>query len=386
MKRAVRVLLILTALRAWAVPAFAQNAATVPRIILFIGDGVGTGQWTAAAFAADRLAVHQFPVVGLVDVRPTDQKITDSAASATAYATGVRTYNGAIGVAPDSTPVPTILELATERGLATGLVATSRITHATPASFAAHVPDRGMEMEIARQMIQDHEITVIMGGGRAWFDGRRRPDARDLLAEVRARYTVITTPEALEAVDATGMDRLFALVSEDHMPAAVQAIRNHGRRPEADTGAGDEGGETWLPLRIPTLGKMTSVSLDVLDRDPDGFFLMVEAAQPDWRSHGNEPLGAVVGEMLDFDGAIAAALEYQRRRPETLILVTGDHETGGLAIQYGRGGSLVAAYTTGDHTAQLIPLFAKGPGAERFAGVHHYDEVGRRLLQYLQDR
>jgi alkaline phosphatase len=335
--------------------AVAQH--TPPRVVLFIGDGVGTAYWTAALFAAGELAVQRFPVVGLVDTRSARDKVTDSAASATSYAAGVITYNGAIGVDADSVPVPTVLEVAAERGMATGLVATSRITHATPASFAAHVPSRGMEWEIARQ-IAEHGVTVVLGGGLAAFHLAARPDSLDLLAQIRREYTYVETPEELAELELGAVTNLFGLFTPSHMPHAAE--------------------------RSPTLPQMTGAAIAVLDHDPDGFFLMVEASQPDWRGHGNESLQAVNAEMLDFDAAIGAALAYRAKHPETLIVVTGDHETGGLALQYDSTRALVPAYTTGSHTATMVPLFAVGPGAERFAGIMSNAQVGRRLLELVR--
>ncbi len=337
--------------------ALCQEAPS--RVILLIGDGVGTTYWTAALFAADHLAVQQLPVAGLVDVRSSSDRVTDSAASATSYASGVTTYNGAIGVDADSVPVKTVLEVAAERGMATGLVATSRITHATPAAFAAHVPSRGMEWEIARQ-IAEHEVTVVLGGGLTLFNPAARPDALDLLGPIKRRYTYVETPEQLRALRPDTVTNLFGLFTPSHMPASVD--------------------------RAPTLPEMTEAAIAVLDRDPDGFFLMVEASQPDWRGHGNEPLETLTAEMLDFDAAVAVALEYREKHPETLIVVTGDHETGGLALQYDSTRTLVARYTTGSHTAAMVPLFAVGPEAERFGGISTNARVGALLLEIVGRR
>lgn len=339
-------------------PVPAQALRTAPtRIILFIGDGVGTAYWTAALFAADKLAVQEFPVVGLVDTRSSDNDVTDSAAGATAFATGVRTYNYAIGVGPDSQPRPTLLELAQRRGLATGLVATSSITHATPASFAAHVPDRRLEPMIAAQLARAN-IDVLLGGGRGFFDGSLRPDSFDLLAGLRNRYAVIGTHAELAALKPDTIRALLGLFAPNQMPTAGQ--------------------------RTPTLRDMTTVALGVLDRNRQGFVLMVEGSQPDWLGHGNAPLEPLTREVLDFDAAIAVGLEYQRRRPETLIVVVADHETGGLALQPDSNGALVAAYTTIGHTATLVPLFARGPGAEAFAGIQPNDRIGRLLIERVR--
>ncbi len=353
-----------------AVTASCATKAPPPRVILIIGDGAGAGHWTAAAFAADNLAVERFPVTGLVNTRASDSKITDSAAAATAYSAGVSTYNGAIGVDPDTNTVPTILEVAQSRGMATGLVATSSITHATPAAFASHVPNRNMEWEIARQLTAA-DVDVVLGGGRKWFDPARRPDWLDLLSGIDDRYSYVETAAELGGVETSAVPKLFGLFAVEHMPAAR--------------------------TRIPTLPTMTQAALEVLDQDPDGFFLMVEGSQPDWRAHDNESLGAIVAEMLDLDRAIGVALEYQARHPETLIVVTADHETGGLAIQragpsdttvhaqhMGDASGLVARYTTGGHTAQMVPLFASGPGAERFGGIKTNWRIGELLLEVVR--
>jgi alkaline phosphatase len=392
--------------------ASAQDAPT--RVILLIADGAGTSYWTAAAFAADDLAVKQFPVMGLVETRSSDSKVTDSAAAATAYAAGVSTYNGAIAVDPDTNSVTTVLEVAQSRGMATGLVATSSITHATPAAFAAHVADRDEEWEIARQL-SEADVDVVLGGGRAYFESVYRPDQEDLLAAIGETHEIVLTPAELHAIDTDDVDRLFGLFSRAHMPS--------------------------FDTRWPTLPEMTAKAIEVLDKDPDGFFLMVEGSQPDWRGHDNAPMDAVTAEMLDFDRAIAVALEYQEDNPETLIIVTADHETGGLAVQLAatrdlmastaaaadttaralreaapwtdaeataladsaryylarvssqlrrnarRVGSppeLVARYTTGSHTAEMVPLFASGPGAERFGGIKENWRIGELLLETVK--
>lgn len=332
----------------------AETAPPAPRrVVLFIGDGVGVSYWTAARFASEQLNVEQFSVVGLVDTRSSSHRVTDSAAGATVYATGVRTFNGAIGVGPDSLPLQTVLELAEEKGMATGLVATSSITHATPASFAAHVPSRRMESEIARH-IAEREVDVILGGGRRFFDGTAE-GASNLLPELRERYTYVETAEELRALDIDTVTTLLGLFAEGHMDRASAG-------------------------RTPPLPEMTRTALEILDRHPEGFFLMVEGSQPDWRGHANEPIEEVIAEMLDYDRAIGEALAYQARNPETLVVVVADHETGGLAIEE-HDGELVAKYTTSGHTGQMIPLFAKGPGADAFAGLIANYRVGELLRE-----
>jgi alkaline phosphatase len=394
--------------------ASCADAASPTRVILFIGDGAGTSYWTAASLAADNLAVNQLPVVGLVDTEASDSRITDSAAAATAYASGTRTYNGAIGVDPDTNAVVTVLEVARRRGMATGLVATSSLTHATPAAFASHVPTRGMQWEIARQMAEAG-IDVLLGGGRRYFEAAGRPDGLDLLAAMAAEDAVVLTRDGFQGLDTDSVSKLVGLFASEHMPGAFS--------------------------RVPSLPEMTARAIEVLDKDPDGFFLMVEGSQPDWRGHDNASLDTLTAEMLDLDAAIGVALEYQRGHPSTLVVVTADHETGGLAVQMARPGQshyaaaatadrtadrirqaslttdretmaladstrallarlaqqlrlqtrdtarapeLVARYATGTHTASMVPLFASGPGAERFGGIKDNWMIGRLLLEAVR--
>ena len=327
---------------------------TPVRIILFIGDGAGTSYWTAAHFAADALAVHQFPVVGLVDVRSSSSDITDSAASATSYASGIVTFNGAISVDTATVPVKTVLEIAAERGMGTGLVATSSVTHATPAAFAAHVPNRGLQFEIARQMVAQN-VSVVLAGGRRYFHPTYRPDSLDLLQSIRQNHVYVSSATDFRRLGLDTIPALFGLFAHNHMLPST--------------------------ARHPTLAEMTEAALTVLDQNPSGFFLMIEGSQPDWRGHENASLDAITAEMLDLDRAIGAALKYRNEHPETLIVVTADHETGGLALQFDSTTSLVAAYTSGGHTASMVPLFAIGPGAERFGGITTNDRVGRLLVE-----
>lgn len=405
----VRHLIVATSLVAFAPPANAQK-----RVILFIGDGVGASHWTAARIAsAEPLAVSQFKVMGLVDTRASNTLITESGAGATAYASGVRTYYFAIGVGPDSQPVETVLEAAKKKGWATGLVATSSITHATPAAFASHVKSRASEFDIAKQMTALGP-DVMLGAGTRFFSPRTRPDSADLIGQLQATHTVVTDAGAFESLKDTTIKRVVGLFGEVEMPIASR--------------------------RRPTLPAMTKKAIDILSRDPDGFFLMVEGSQTDWRAHDNMPLDWVIDEILDFDSAIGVALEYQRRVPDVLILVVADHETGGLAIETAidsvlmvaaadslsravrglatamsvlsrpaadsaeativhmqitgarlRAGArgarterLFADYTTGGHTAQMVPLFASGPGAAAFGGMIDNYRVGQMLLEIVR--
>lgn len=328
-------------------------------IILMIADGGGLDYWSAAKLTSSvPLAIEEFPVVGLVDTRSANARATDSGAGATAYAAGVRTLNYVIGVGPDSTPVQTVLELAESKGWSTGMVATSAITHATPAAFGAHVPDRNMYYEIARQLA-DQRIEVLLGGGRQYFQAATRDDGVDLMPRLTRGATYVEDPDTFLTLDPDTVRALVGLFADNQPPRA--------------------------PGRAPLLGEMTRTALAVLEKDRDGFFLMVEGSQIDWRGHENAPLRDVVAEVQDFDLAIREALLFQERRPNTLIVVTADHSTGGLALHADDLGVFRAHYTTAGHTAGMVPLFARGPNAAAFGGIMDNDRVGRLLLQMVRE-
>jgi alkaline phosphatase len=341
-------------------PAAPDSTAVDPgpfSVILLIGDGTGLNYWSAARMALPSLAIEAMPVVGLVGTESSNRRVTDSAAGATAFASGVKTYNGAIGVTPDTTEVETVLERAEARGKATGLVATSTITHATPAAFAAHVPSRNMHNAIAAQLAEA-DVEVMLGGGRVFFDPASRPDEVDLLERLRRKGTVVDSAAGLEGLDLSNVDRLYGFIAEQQPPAAAR--------------------------RAPALATLTGMALEILARDEDGFFLMVEGSQIDWRGHDNAPFSELIPELRDFNGAVAEALAFQEKRPNTLVIVLADHETGGLALHPDEMGVFRANYTTDGHTAGLVPLFARGPGAEAFAGIRENDAVGRLLLRLIQ--
>lgn len=344
-----------------ASPAAAPQQA--PRsIILLVADGAGPAHWTLAAFEDDDLAVGRMRTVGLVDTRGADHTVSGSAPTATAYATGVRARMGMVGVGPDSLPRESVVEAAMERGMSTGLLTTTAIVDATPAAFGAHHVSRGASGEIARQMVSKG-ITVLMGGGRAAFRPEAQPDSRDLLSEVRATYTYLDDVDDLRTLRPDTIEGLVGLFAE--------------------------GGMGTVAERGDALQVMTSTALDVLGRDPDGFFLLVENEESDTQSHRNSDRTVVTAEMSDFDAAVGLALDYQESHPETLVLVTGDHETGGVSLTYDpsdpeRG--VIMRYASGSHTGVLLPLFARGPGAERFGGIIRNDRVGQILLEMVRNR
>lgn len=326
-------------------------------IILMIGDGMGITQITAGMYSnGNKLHLEAFPVVGLHKPYSSNSLITDSAAGATAFASGIKTYNGAIGVRPDTSAVPTILEQAEESGRATGLVATSTIVHATPAAFIAHVSSRNKMEDIATFFVQT-EIDLFIGGGSKFFN--QRTDRRDLYRELSDKGFYVSDYEKEALTDVViDYDRSFAYLTD----AADPKQQRQGRS---------------------FLKPATMLATRFLKRRGNnvGFFLMIEGAQIDWGGHANDS-DYIITEMLDFDEAIGAVLEFAREDGETLVIVTADHETGGYAINPGSTmDKIVAGFTSEYHTASLIPVFAYGPGAELFSGIYENTAIYEKMRQ-----
>lgn len=341
-------------------PVREERAETGDRpsgIVLVVADGAGTAYWSAAWLFSDSLAVSGFPVVGFLGPGNASSLDPESASSATAIAIGERTFQQAVGVGVDSLSRTTVLEAAKRAGWATGLVTTTSLTDATPAAFATHVPDRHMYERIARQ-IADASIDVLLGDGRRYFEGLSGADSVSPLARIRSEHRMVTSAVGLEEAVADPPDRLAGFFDIDSV--ADPAVRE------------------------PTLAAMTRAALAVLGRDPEGFFLLVENEHTDHRGHDNAALETIAAEMLEVDRAVRAVLELRSERPGTLVVVLGDHETGGLSI-VAESGSPAARWETIGHTLDLVPLFAIGPGAGRFAGILTNAEIGRRIFELLPD-
>ncbi len=329
-------------------------------IILLIGDGMGMTQITLGMLAnGDKSALESYPVVGIHKPRSYDDLITDSAAAATAFATGKRTYNGAIGVDADTIPVPTILELCESQGMPTGLVATSTIVHATPASFASHNPYRKNYEAIAADFM-DANVDVLIGGGKKYFE-RRTTDASNLLDTLRS------------------LDYYVSDFRDDIDDLPTETLQNIAYfTADTDPLKADMGRDYLLPA--------TKYTLDYLDHKSgqEGFFAMIEGSQIDWGGHANDDQ-YVITEYLDYDPVIAYAYEWAKADGETLVIVTADHETGGLAIQPDSTmDSLVTAFTSTYHTATMIPVFAFGPGSELFAGIYDNTAIFDKMVDLLE--
>jgi alkaline phosphatase len=335
-------------------------------IILMIGDGMGVTQITAGYYMnKGKLNLLQFPYVGLHINYPAEDStiITDSAAGATAFSIGEKTYNGAIGVGKDSLPRETILETAEKKGLATGMVATCNIQHATPASFIAHEKRRADFEPISEDFLKT-DIDFFIGGGKQYFDNRKTDD-RNMLKDLEAKGYQISDwiKEDLNKVVITKSK--FAYFTANNQPLTVEQGREY----------------------LPFASKMACNFLQ--KSSTKGFFLMVEGSQIDWGGHAANS-SYIVNEMLDFDKAVGEVLEFAKQDGNTLVIVTADHETGGYALTKGsKWGNVKGSFgdTKPDksgsiyHTCDFIPVFAYGPGAELFTGTYQNTAIYHKMKQ-----
>jgi alkaline phosphatase len=329
------------------------ETARPTNIILMIGDGMGVSQIYAGMTASEQpLVFEKFNHIGFHKTYSANDYITDSGAGGTAMATGSKTNNGTISISPEGDTLTTILELAEENGLATGLVSTSSILHATPASFIAHNENRNNYDQLAEDFLKT-DIEVFIGGGYANFADRE--DGRDLVQTLKDKdYQVLREMDEIQAVQE---GKLAGLTAEKH-------------NPKYSEGRGD-----MLP-------QATQTALNILDNNQKGFFLMVEGSQIDWGGHGNDT-EYIVNEMLDFNRAIEKAMAFAESHPNTLLIVTADHETGGMGLNSGelKSQKVEAGYTTGGHTGVMVPVFAIGPGAEHFRGIYENTDVFKKMKE-----
>ncbi len=324
-------------------------------IILMVGDGMGLTQITAGMIENDNtLHLEDFPYIGLIKTTSSDNLVTDSAAGATAFSTGKKTYNGAIGVDADTTSVETILEYLGNGKYATGLIATSSITHATPASFYAHQSSRGMEEEIAHDMLAA-PVDLFIGGGRDFFT--KRKDELNLLDSLSAKDFKVY--EEFDSIDFNSEEKIAGLIADK----ALQSI---------------------LDGRDDVLSKATEKSLEYLSKN-ENFFLSIEGSQIDWAGHSNDSEG-IITEMIDFDKAVGKVLDFAEKDGNTLVIVTADHETGGYSIN-GKDdeGKIDGKFTTDYHTATMIPVFAYGPGAENFSGIYENTAIYEKMMELTEE-
>lgn len=327
-------------------------------IILLIGDGMGLSQVSAAIYYKEdgNPNFERFSVIGLSKTSSATHLVTDSAAGATVFSTGEKTFNHAIGMNRDTIPIPTIVEQLIPRGFGTGIVATSSIQHATPASFYAHVKHRKMYEEIT-EFVPKSGVDFFAGGGLKFFVDRK--DKRNLLDDMKAAgYKVFTD----QLPKTPSSEKEIILLADDGMPKMSE-------------GRGD-----FLP-------EATQLALDKLSKNEKGFFLMVEGSQIDWGGHSNDG-EYLVEELLDFDKTLGVVLDFAKKDGQTLVIVTADHETGGftLAADGKNYNKIKMLFSTGGHSATMVPVFAEGPGAENFGGIYESNEIYHKMMDLLSEK
>lgn len=358
-------LIILLTVNVVCLPAESPRAQNV---ILFIGDGMGLEAITAASLAQNGadpnnpgLTLEQLPYDGYVTTYAANALVTDSATAATAMACGIKTNNGAIGVNASGESIQTILEYAALTGRATGLVTSVPINHATPAAFGAHELSRNSYPAILDDLLTESRPQVLLGGSAQNVSANQA-----LTQAASADYTTFDINNVDQLSGIRPGDQVFGIFDQDNdLHLAYRTQRQVASTEE------------------PHLSELATAAVIALSDDPDGFFLMVEGGAIDWAAHAHDSAN-VIGETLEFDQAIRDVLTLlynHDRLCQTLVLVTADHETGGLAIvgptnrPLAEGQVPTISFATGGHTAAPVPIYAFGPGAYLVSGRHNNTEI-----------
>lgn len=323
-------------------------------IILLIGDGMGLAQIHAALMANHgSLNLSNFTNIGFATTCSADAGNTDSAAGGTAIATGHKTNNRAVGVDPKGNKLTNLADTLAGRGIKSGIISSGDITDATPAAFYAHNAERSMSKAIAADFLKS-KASILVGSNQRSFSESANPG---LLARLREKgYSV---QHSLESFESQKSDRQVVLLPD----SATRPVRE---------GRGE------------MLGRSLRKTIDLLDKNKPGFFIMAEGAQIDYGGHANN-LPYVITELHDFDRVVGQALEFADIDGETLVIVTADHETGGLSLldTDPARGMVMGEFSTNDHTNIVVPVFAYGPGAQLFRGFFENNQIFFKILQAL---
>ena len=329
----------------------ADPHAEIHNVILMIGDGMGTSQVFAGMTANnDQLYIQYAKSIGFQKTKCKNKFTTDSAAAGSALANGTKTMYLSIGVDANDKPIKSILEIAAEHGKATGLVAACKITHATPAAFIAHVHNRNQYDDIAKFFITD-KLDVFIGGGMDNFN--KREDEINLLPALKEKgFQIVTSGDELKKIHS---GKIAGLYTGGHIAK--------------------------YPARGEFLPESTDKALEILSQNKNGFFMMVEGSQIDWGGHDND-LGYVIEETLDFDRTVGEVLKFAEKDGHTLVIITADHETGGLSIFDSKPakGEVHGRFSSGSHSSVMVPVFAYGPGADAFKGIYEDTAVFDKML------
>lgn len=350
-------------------------------IILLIADGMSLSQITAYRMMKgslnERISMDNFPYSGIVLTHSYNAAVTDSASSATAYSTGFKTNNGVLGLDKDLNVLENLTETIDKFGFVSSLISTSEVTHATPAAFASHVDLRWKTDIISSQMI-DSKVAIILGGGRYFFipeeEGGKREDGINLLNEINQSHILLTQKNDLSNISGSLNKQVLGLFADEHLR--------------------DEDKKDNHKLE-PSLAEMLEYSVSrsnlLIDQGCAGFFVMAEGSQVDWAGHSND-FDYLIREMEDFDEAVDLALEIAKERKDTLVVVTSDHEVGGLLIEPSNPidnsldevkFSFNTAVGGGTHTGVPVPVYAYGPGSENFTGTLDNTDIYYAMLAAL---
>ena len=320
-----------------------------PNIIMMIGDGMGLSAISSGMYSNNNYtSLERTEYVGLLKTHSLDNLVTDSAASGTAMSSGVKTYNRTVGLDGSLSSVKSILEICRDRGYMTAIIATSTIVHATPASYYSKVKSRYQYDEIASQLSKSN-INFFVGGGEKYFNDRL--DGRNLINEMDDYFFA----NSLESFKNINSNKIGYLTYYDE-PVG----KNEGRE--------------------PSLEDIAHITIQKLKSFGKPFFLLVEGSQIDWGGHDNDS-EHLISEMLEFDRTIETVFNFADKDKNTLVVITADHETGGVAIVDGnREESLVEIkYISEDHTATMVPIFSLGPYSSLFKGVYDNTEIFDKL-------
>jgi alkaline phosphatase len=326
-------------------------------IILMIGDGMGLTQVSAGLYSNNNhLNFERFLNIGFHKSYSYDDLITDSAAGATAFSCGKKTYNMAVAVDKDSLPIETIMETAMKKGVKTGVVVACIIQHATPACFIAHDKSRKNYENISSSILKN-KIDIMIGGGKSYFD--KRSDSISLLPKFveNGYYLSDYFKEDISKIQEREKPIMYFTAEKDPLKAS-------------------EGRDYLAPASVFATNYLSNKS-------KNGFLLMIEGSQIDWGGHDNDSK-YIITEVLDFDKTIGKILDFAEKDKNTLVIVTADHETGGYSINVGsKMNELVTAFTSKSHTGTLIPVYAYGPGSELFRGIYEntaiYDKIKKLM-------
>jgi alkaline phosphatase len=326
-------------------------------IIFLIGDGMALAQVTALNYQQNnRSAFDFFPIVGFHKSHSFNELVTDSAAGATAFSCGCKTFNNAIGVHSDTTKCQTILEKLKLLGFSTGMTTSCSATHATPAAFIAHQKSRAFYYEIAEDYLKTDFDCLVVGGEHYFSD---RDDKRNLVKELAKKgYKIISSPN-LRRKDWLTFDQPIIHFTDDYEPTS------------------SINGRHFLPESVNLATNFLK------NRSKIGFFLMVEGSQIDWAGHANDEKW-MISELRDFDKTVLNALQFAKIDGETLVVVTGDHDGGGVTVEKGSNmGKVDLKFGSKDHGGVMVPVFAFGPGAENFAGIYENNAIHEKMLNAL---